>query len=321
MLEVLALMRLISNRERIMTSTLQMETITGSIIDALERGVIPWQKPWDEIPYDSRFPHNAISGKKYNGMNPFILSAVAQKNGYTSSGWLTFKQAIENGGNVTGQHPALIYFWKFNPVQSKNSETGKVTEKTVPFMQMFKVFNTEQCGAKLKLPARETSVVDVVDNGFTPNKKAQSIVDKYVKNGGASITHASHDGAYYSPLLDEIHLPDKKQFKTKNVYYATAFHEMGHSIGHSTRLNRFVDTATSAKFGSKEYSKEELVAELTSTFLCAESGINNTIENSASYIKGWLSALKNDRAMLVTASSKAQASANYILKSGVKDTK
>jgi antirestriction protein ArdC len=295
-----------------MASRAQYEAITASIIKALERGSVPWRKPWRDIPDLQRHPHNVKSGKRYSGLNPWILHSVAEERGYTSQGWLTYKQAQEMGGNVTGQKATTVYFWKFTPI-TVTDDDGKVKTKTIPLIRMYSVFNVEQCG-DVKLPKRETAKPD--DTQPEPIEAAQAVIDSFLAVSSLGFDHKGGDRAFYSPKKDRISLPTAKAFKTMDEYYSTAFHELGHSTGHGSRLNRFDNETKLSHFGSEDYSKEELVAEFTSAFLTAEVGINNTLDNSVAYIKNWLGVLRNDPGMAVTAAGKAQAASTHILTAG-----
>jgi antirestriction protein ArdC len=128
-----------------------------------------------------------------------------------------------------------------------------------------------------------------------------------------------HDKAFYRPVTDSIHLPDRNSFDSAGEYYSTLFHEMTHSTGHQSRLNRSTLTEV-VPFGSETYSKEELVAEFGAAFLCAHAGIENTVNNSASYINGWLRKLRSDPKLAILAASQGQKAADYILNAGDKTT-
>ena len=186
---------------------------------------------------------------------------------------------------------------------------GVEEEDTFPMLRYSRVYNLGQCEFSpeqlAKLVPAETK------NPFTALQACENIVMSYkdcpeVKFGG--------NRAYYIPLFDKIQMPNKEDFETPENYYSTLFHEMAHSTGSQKRLKRFRATDSNI-FGSETYSKEELVAEMTASFLCAEAEIENkTLDNSAAYIKGWLQAIKNsDKNFVLSAASKAQYAAEYIL--------
>ena len=272
------------------------EIITEQIIKKLEQGEIPWHKPWT----GTGWPTNLISKKPYTGINVFLLAT----QGYTSPYWVTYKQAQELGGNVRkGEKSTMIVFWKQLKIKDKGKETD--SEKRIPFLRYYRVFNTVQCdGLDEKIP-----VLDI-NQDFQPIEQCVNVV-----NGMPNRPNIQYkeNRAYYSPLKDFVNMPKQEFFKKEEFYYSVLFHELGHSTGHETRCARkqFSDWAP---FGSELYSKEELVAEMTSAFLSGHCHIEReTIDNSAAYIKSWLYKLKNDTKMVVLAAAQAQKAANYIL--------
>ena len=300
-----------------MASTKQYEFVAKNIIEALERGAAPWRKSWKAPSrgYNPNLHHNAFSGKAYRGLNPWTLEAVADKHGYDSKLWLTFNQAAKAGGKVKkGEKGTTVYFWKFDkgikavPDPKTGEEVTQVRRSVM--LRMYYVFNLEQTEG-VKLPKKYTKQEED-EQPFDVIELAQAIVDNYIANGGPTLKHDGYDRAYYRPANDSIHLPEQSQFDSNDEYYSTNFHELGHSTGHESRLNRH-DNRLQHSFGSEAYSKEELVAEFTSAYLCAQSGIDNTLENSAAYIASWLAALKADPSMALLAAGKAQAAADHIL--------
>lgn len=275
------------------------ETVTNTILDALKRGVVPWRKPWDA---SVSVPVNVVTSKPYRGVNLFLLAMTP----YTDHRWLTYKQAQEKGGRVRpGEKSTLVVFWKrWEP--KPESETDEEAPKTqAPLLRYFNVFNAEQCEG-LDLP-------DV----YRPDRRSEheriavadllvdSMPDKpTIREGGKA--------AWYRPADDLVNIPSIAKFESSDCYYATLYHELAHATGHEKRLNR-KGVTESIQFGSGEYSKEELVAELTSAFCCATIGLDNSlIEDSASYISGWLGVLRNDPKAVVIAAAQAQRAADYI---------
>lgn len=301
-----------------MATVKQYETVVRHIIAALEKDIAPWRKPW-KAPrpgYNPNMHHNAISGKAYRGMNPWTLEAVASVAGYDSKLWLTYNQTTKAGGTVKkGQKGTTVYFWKFDHkaqpvIDPKTGEEVEKVRRNVT-LRMYYIFNLEQT-ENVTLPKRYAKVEEAAEP-FDVVETAQGIVDGYIGSGGPSLKHDGIDRAYYRPANDSIHLPDQAQFESPDEYYSTNFHELGHSTGHASRLDRHSNELQHS-FGSESYSKEELVAEFTSALLCAQSGIDNTLENSAAYIKGWLRKLKSDPSLAILAAGKAQAAVDYILK-------
>lgn len=267
------------------------QIVTEQIIEALESGVIPWRKPWNCV----SLPTNLHTGKAYKGINLLTLSFSP----YASPYWVTFKQAQALGGSVQkGERGRSIVFW--SRMIKEDAETGE--NKPIFLLKRYTVFNAEQCSG-LELPENKAERKADIESAekvhlFMPNRPSVSF------DGSA---------AYYVPSRDQVVVPPKRAFRTMEGFYSTLYHELVHSTGHASRLNRFKDDV-SAHFGSESYSKEELVAELGAAFLCAHAGISNeTQENSAAYIQGWLRALNNDKRMIMQAASAAQKAADYIL--------
>ncbi len=271
--------------------------ITDQIVEKLEQGTIPWHMPWS-----ADGPRNLISDKPYRGINVFLLGSL----GYMSPYWLTFKQAQSLGGHVNkGEKGTPVVFWKTYKKMETDPDTQQ-TEKQERFvLRYYRVFNIEQC----TLPAEEVPQEDPTTKEFDPIPKAESVV-KAMPNA-PELTHQSQR-ACYSPLLDVVNMPRPESFDTPENYYSTLFHELTHSTGHESRLNRKGITDP-VRFGSQSYSKEELIAEMGSAFLSGHCGIEDRIlDNSAAYINGWLGRLRNDPKLVVMAAAKAQKSSDYI---------
>jgi len=268
--------------------------IAERIIGLLEKGIIPWRKPWKT---QSGLPRNLVTQKPYRGINIFLLHAMS----YESPLWLTYRQALSLSGNVRkGEKATPVVFWKqLEIADQKTGEPGKI-----PLLRYYHVFNLAQCENLKNLPAPP------VATPFSPPSKPDEIVAFMPKR--PEIKHGLRK-AYYSPAEDIVAMPDRALFETEAGYYATLFHELVHSTGHASRLNRATLTKSSG-FGSDPYCKEELVAEMGATFLCAHSGIENAIiENSAAYIQNWLAQLKDDKTLMVQAAAQAQKAADFIL--------
>lgn len=275
--------------------------ITERIINLLKQGVVPWHKPWQG---GERMPRNLISGKEYRGVNVFLLHAMS----YQSPFWLTFKQAGELGGSVRkGEKACPVVFWKW--LDAQDVDTGKT--KRVPFLRYYSVFNASQCDG---LDQSKIASPEPTTREFTPIQEAERIVANMpqkpeIKHGLAK--------AFYSPSEDYVGMPSPEQFKSGEDYYSVLFHELTHSTGHESRINRKGIGGSSgawSSFGSQSYSKEELVAEMGSAFLCGKAGIvERTIDNSAAYIHSWLDRLQDDVRLVVQAAAQAQKAADFIL--------
>lgn len=274
-----------------MSRNLQAE-ITAKILEHLDRGVVPWCKPWKDYGTGA-MPRNAISNRPYSGANVVLLWMEAEAKGYVLPKWLTFKQAIEAGGHVRkGEKSAQIVY--LASITKQEDETGEL--RKVPFLKFYAVFNVGQCDGLDHL-------ADALPREVNPDAR-NSLVEEFVLSTGARVTHGE-SRAYYSSRDDRINLPPFEAFSGAETYYATAFHELTHWTGAVARLNRNFGK----RFGDQAYSAEELVAELGSAFLCAEFGLDNaTIENHAAYIDHWRRFLsKNDRAFIVAASASSKA--------------
>ncbi len=283
-------------------STAIYENVTKTIIETLERGVVPWKKPWHQLP---SVPTNATTNRPYRGVNTFLLSI----HSYTDHRWLTLKQANELGGTVKpGEKATTVVFWKrWKPnVPDEEQESGVTRE--VPLLRYFKVFNAEQC-AGLRLAGLHQSDEYKEHERI---RRAELLVQHMpspptIREGGNT--------AWYRPCDDHVQIPEIKLFWTPDAYYATLFHELGHATGHESRLNRSDRSGVMGqnRFGSGEYSKEELVAELTSAFCAANVSLDDRLlGDSASYIDGWLSVLKADPKAVVMAAAQAQRAADLI---------
>ena len=291
------------------TSNGKYNRLVGEIIDQLEKGVVPWEKPWASI--NSK---NAVTGHPYRGWNVLILMTGA------TPFWITYNQAkkfrddwfkkhnsrLNGKGEMIGIRPEElknykeVFFWSVSEREDEDGETKKAF-----FMRTYKVYNIsqgfwpEEFLSKLESGKKVAEIVD-----------AEQLVQKYAD--GLPEINFGGNRAYYRPSSDQIQMPPINQFKNSDGYYSTLFHELVHSTGHENRLNRTGVAKEQDGFGGDNYSREELVAELGSTFLCAETQITKVIENSTAYIASWLKALKNDPRMVIQAASAAQKAAEWV---------
>ena len=274
------------------------EMVTERIIEQLEQGVIPWEKPWTGIRSGA---YNRISKKSYSLLNQMLLKHKGE--------YATFKQWQDLGGHVRkGEKSEIVVFWKIQPIEEEK-EDGTKEVKQIPLLRYFNVFHISQ------VDGVEPLSKDAL-NEIEPIEKAESILYSYWTKENITVEHVAGDKAYYSPSLDMIHLPLFEQFISANEYYRTAFHESIHSTMKESRCDRAEDRKGKlVAFGSNEYSKEELVAEIGSASLMNIIGIetNKSFRNSSAYIQNWLSVLKNDVKFIVSASSKAEKAVDYIL--------
>jgi len=267
------------------------EIITDQIIKKLEEGVVPWRKTWV-----NGLPSNFVSKRAYTGMNSLLLGLSDFESPY----WLTFKQCNALGGRVKKDCKATqIIFW--NIVENKKKKDKDDKDK-IFILRYHNVYNTDQCEG-LSIP----------DSDLTQPIDKIKVCENVVKNYKTCPPINATANAFYAPKRDSIGMPTINNFTNSESYYSVLFHEMGHSTGHESRLDR-KEVVGCQPFGSESYSKEELVAELTSAFLCGTVGIAPAIiDNAASYIQNWKSALKEDSKLIISAASKAQKAADFIL--------
>ena len=274
------------------------EMVTERIIEQLKNGIIPWEKPWTGIKSGA---YNRISKKSYSLLNQMLLKHDGE--------YATFKQWQDLGGHVRkGEKSEIVVFWKIQSVETEN-EDGTKEVKQIPLLRYFNVFHISQVDGVEPLQADDIKEIEPIEH-------ADSILHDYWTREGITVEHVASDKAYYSPALDIIHLPLFEQFKEANEYYSTAFHESVHSTMKESRCNRAEERKDKlVAFGSGEYSKEELVAELGSASLMNIIGIETkrSFRNSSAYIQNWLSVLQNDVKFIVSASSKAEKAVKYIL--------
>ena len=274
------------------------EMVTDRIIEQLENNIIPWEKPWTGVRSGA---FNRISKKPYSLLNQMLLKHEGE--------YATFKQWSDLGGHVRkGEKSEIVCFWKIQPVEEK-LEDGTKEVRQIPLLRYYNVFHISQVEGVEPLQADDL-------NDIEPIEKAESVLHDYWTRENITVEHKAADRAYYSPTIDLIHLPLFEQFTDANEYYSTAFHESVHSTMKENRCNRAEDRKGKlVAFGSEEYSKEELVAEIGSANLMNIIGIetNKSFRNSSAYIQGWLSKLRSDVKFIVSASSKAEKAVNYIL--------
>jgi antirestriction protein ArdC len=270
------------------------EIVTSKIIEQLESGVAPWQKPWKSDP-----PMNLISQKEYRGLNVFLLGS----QGYGSRYWLSFNQASKLGGHVKqGAKSSLVVYWSIGEEKTIRKADGTEKKSKPILLRYYSVFNLEQTeGIAEKLGLSSSArVADIED--------CERIVSQMPN---APAREQSHK-AWYRPSNDTVGMPAKTAFNSPEAYYATLFHELTHSTGHASRIGR-EGIENLNEFGSESYSKEELVAELGASMLCGITGISPAvIQNSAAYLKCWIERLKGDSKLIVSAASAAQKAADYI---------
>jgi antirestriction protein ArdC len=267
--------------------------VTAQILEQLERGVVPWRKPWR-----AELPCNLVSGKPYRGVNVFLLAS----QGYGSRYWLTYQQTAKLGGHVKrAEHSTLVTFWHIGEERERTAPDGSV-EKTHPFLlRYYNVFNLEQ-----------TEGIDIPRVSSQPRVNPVEQCEAIVAGMPNAPQREQSDHAWYRPANDTVGMPARALFNSAEEYYSTLFHELTHSTGHVSRIGREGIEQLNT-FASESYSREELIAEMGAAMLCGVSGIApKTLDNSASYLQSWINRLRGDSRLLVSAASAAQKAADFI---------
>ncbi len=281
------------------------DTVTNSVIKQLEAGRVPWVQPWGrpEINTPLGMPTNGHTSRQYTGINILLLWGAAFDTQRTTQTWLTYKQAQALGAQVrkgeTGT--TICYADTFIPKNEKLRaiESGN-DPQAVGFLKRYTVFNADQC------EGLDPSFFEGVEP--MPEREAVPIAEALISATGADFKTGG-DRAFYSPSEDLIRVPPQPTFFEQINYYRTCFHELGHWTGHKSRLDRNLK----GDKGTKLYAKEELVAEMTTAFICAHLGIIPTVRH-ADYIGSWLQVLQDDKRFVFKAASLASKAADYILK-------
>jgi antirestriction protein ArdC len=301
------------------TQTELIDQINNTIIEGLQAKGLQWFKPFKDS-VTLQWSALRSNGTPYKGVNQFILSAKAIDKGWVNK-WYTFAQVSKLDGRVNkGEKSTDVYLWKvnfaveiagkvqyFDKLEKVPAHLQKEAKKAF-YLQTFKVFSISQTNLPIDTPSQPIEVTEL-----EADANAEAILEKWTKE--VTLKHSGLGRAYYSPSGDYIHMPAKTtdQWKSNGDYYKVFFHEAIHSTGHSSRLNRLDKVAN---FGSDEYSKEELVAELGALYLEAITGIKTIVDdvkNSQAYINGWISKLKSDPKLIMNASTKAHEAVELIL--------
>ena len=277
------------------------QMVTDRLVERMEQGIIPWHKPWI---FSGKGAISHSTGKPYSLLNQILLPGAGE--------YITFKQAQAEGGKVRkGAKGFPVVFWKQSAVTETNTD-GEESTRFVPVLRYYTVFALSDCeGIKTKWSDTDSSRPGL---DLEPVEAAEAVIANYAAHNPAlSIERGEQsDKAFYSPARDCVVVPALEQYSETAEYYSTLFHELTHSTGHKSRLDRLTKTAA---FGSQEYSKEELTAEIGAATLNTYCGIDNdkTMTNSAAYLQSWLKALRNDPTMIIAAAGKAEKAVNFIL--------
>ncbi|WP_034159475.1 ArdC family protein [Sphingomonas sp. ERG5] len=276
--------------------------VTARVIAELEEGRLPWVQPWDAAACGCTMPENAVTGRRYSGINVLILWAAVIEGRYASQRWLTYRQAQAAGGNVRkGERGTTIcYADRFTPKDEAERARDEDREaRQLAFLKRFTVFNVEQCEG---LPGRLIELPELpAEADILPQ------VRRLIDASGADFRVGGGE-AYYSPSGDYVAVPPQAAFGEPINWYRTALHELGHWTGHRSRLDR----NQRGGFGSADYAREELVAEMASAFACASLAIQPTVRH-ADYVGSWLAVLRDDERAIFRAASAASKAADYLL--------
>lgn len=292
--------------------------MVDTLISFIEQDPAQWEAGWYKAPSIS--PLNGKTQRNYKGLNAFYLYVIALQHGYRDPRWFTFNQVKEFGGNVkSGEKSSEIFFWTWYDKKTKkpfdvktldemtDEEKQEYKQENVrPVIKFYQVFNAQQCD---KLP--EYELIQTPEMAVEERARQNDLIETVIANSEAPVYYDGGNRAYYSPMSDSIHLPEIKDFKTMQDYYATALHEIAHSTGHESRLNR----SLKGIFGSPDYAREELRAELASVFIQTELGISvegKHFENHGAYLASWLKAVKDNPKEFYSAASDAEKISDYV---------
>ena len=285
------------------------------IIERIRQGTAPWQKPWR--PGERFLPENLSSARRYTGGNSLYLAAAADRRGFGDNRWGTYRQIQALGGHVRkGERGEQIVFFQNRKRVLERDGNGKPktdaegnrlyrsVELKRAVWRTYAVFNAEQTRG-LDLARTESA---------RPTWHPHRVAEAVIASAGVRVRHVTGDRAYYHLKRDEIVLPERGQFPSADAYYQTALHEIGHSTGHESRMNR--DTlikGVDEGFGSAEYAREELRAEISAMMTGERLGAGHDPARGAAYVEGWIKALEEDPREIHRAAADAQRISNYVI--------
>ena len=281
----------------------------------IEQGVAPWQKPWK--PGEERLPKNIQTDKPYRGGNSVYLSVTQTAKGYSDHRWATYKQIKDMGGQVRkGEKATHVLFYKFDDETQKAQDQpdrptteGKAEREHTrpPMVRCYAVFNVAQADG-LQLERKGD------DPEHEPEWKAHQTAERVIQESGIHVAHVRGDRAFYNLQSDTVTLPEREQFATANGYYQTALHELGHATGHPERMDRDTLKQGAGHFGSVEYAREELRAEMSAMMTGERVGVGHDGSRGAAYVQGWLKALEQDPKEMYKAAADAQKISDYLMR-------
>ena len=290
----------------------------GKLKEQIEQGVAPWQKPWKSG--EQRLPKNIQTDKPYRGGNSVYLSVTQTAKGYSDHRWATYKQIKDMGGQVRkGEKATHVLFYKFDDAKEKPQPGAPDTPATSPegttekahtrppMVRCYAVFNVEQADG-LNLERQGD------DREKAPEWKAHQTAERVIHESGVNVIHQRGDRAFYNMQTDRVTLPEREQFATANGYYQTALHELGHATGHPDRMDRDTLKNGVGNFGSTEYAREELRAEMSAMMTGERVGVGHDGSRGAAYVQGWIKAIDDDPKEMYKAASDAQTISDYLMR-------
>ena len=284
------------------------ERAAEKIIEQLRKGVAPWQKGWDKPKGSELPPYNPVTGTRYRGLNSFVLSCMAIELGFSDPRWTTYRGAKKIEAQVRkGERGVVVEYWKFPTPQQEAQyaaavNNGENPDKLHIIHRTYSVFNYEQIEG---VPSFDSTLTQ---QDWAACERAEALL----KASGARIEHRGGNRAFYRSSQDLIVLPRQEQFHSPEAYYSTAIHELGHWTGHSSRLDR--SELMKGAFGSPEYAKEELRAEMTSVTVNGMLRLPHDPNSHAAYVSHWIKALEDNPNELRHAARDAGKMSDYILK-------
>jgi len=272
------------------------DIVTGRIMDHLQKGIVPWRVPWT----DAGIPQNLISKRAYRGVNSMLLACL----GYERNLFVTSKQLKELGASIKPEEkPHVLIYWNVAEKGHEGSEKETAGKRNGPFLRYYTVYNIGQC---MGIPPE---LIPEVAKEATPGAACERIVSGLLN--GPAIRHKDPE-AYYDCLEDYVNVAKIKSFDNEGHYYSALFHQLVHSTGHHSRLDR-MGLVQMPEFGCEPYTMEELTAEIGTSFLQSLTGITGTFFQSAEYIPEWIAKLRSDKYFIVTAATQAQKATDFIL--------
>lgn len=277
--------------------------VTNQIVADLEKGVRPWTKPWDAEHAAGRITRPLrANGQPYRGMNVLLLWSSAVDNGFAAPLWMTFNQAKELGGHVKAGSKGTPVVYADKVTKTDTREDGTEEEKDVFFMKQYTVFNAEQVAG---LPERFYALAAPRLDPVARIERAED----FCRNTAADVRHGG-GSAYYAQGEDRVQMPPFEAFRDAEGYYATLLHELAHWTKHESRLDRDFGRK---RFGDEGYAREELVAEIGASFLCADLGLEPVVrEDHAAYVAHWLKVLADDKRAIFVAAAMAEKAADHL---------